>query len=137
MKRILIVDDQSVIRWMIRLALREYFEVDEAENGHGAWGKIKKQRPDGIVLDVLLQGSAEGFELCRRIRQDPDLAGINIVLVTGCDDERDRERGRLAGADAYFVKPVSPVALLRHFLTFLGTDRAVLKSSVNSTEKRP
>ena len=74
MKRILIVDDQSVIRWMIRLALRDNFTVDEADNEQAAWGRIKKQRPDGIVLDVLMPGSMDGFQFCERIKRDPDLA---------------------------------------------------------------
>jgi len=121
MKRILIVDDQSVIRWMIRLALRDDFHVDEAENPQGAWGRIKKERPDGMVLDVLMPGEVDGFEFCRRIKNDPQLADINVVLVTACGEDRDRERGRLAGADGYFVKPLSPLALADHFRTRLAT----------------
>jgi CheY-like chemotaxis protein len=71
MKRILIVDDQSTIRWMIRLALREHFAVDEADNPQAAWGMIKKRRPDGIVLDVLMPGGTDGFQFCKRLKSDP------------------------------------------------------------------
>lgn len=115
MKRILIVDDQSVIRWMIRLALRDYFLIDEADNPSAAWGMIKRRRPDGIVLDVLMPGGTDGFQFCQRIKSDPALASINVVLVTACGEDSDHERGRTAGADGYFVKPLSPLALAEHF----------------------
>lgn len=119
MKRILIVDDQSTIRWMIRLALREDFAVDEADNPQAAWGMIKKRRPDGIVLDVLMPGGTDGFQFCQRIKSDPKLASINVVLVTACGEDSDYERGRLAGANGYFVKPLSPLALANHFRSAL------------------
>ena len=122
MKRILIVDDQSVIRWMIRLALRDHFATDEADGAQAAWAKIKKQRPDGIVLDVLMPGSMNGFQFCERVKRDPDLAAIDVVLVTACGEENDRERGRAAGANGYFVKPLSPIALANHFLASLDVD---------------
>ena len=122
MKRILIVDDQSVIRWMIRLALRENFTIDEADNPQTAWARIKKQRPDGIVLDVLMPGSMDGLQFCERIKSDPELSSINVVLVTACGEDSDQDRGRAAGADGYFVKPLSPIALANHFLASLNGD---------------
>lgn len=124
MKRILIVDDQSTIRWMIRLALREHFAVDEADNPQAAWGMIKKRRPDGIVLDVLMPGGTDGFQFCKRFKSDPELASINVVLVTACGEDSDHERGRLAGANGYFVKPLSPLALAKHFRAALKDDDA-------------
>jgi CheY-like chemotaxis protein len=126
MKRILIVDDQSVIRWMIRLALRDNFTVDEADNAQAAWGRIKKQRPDGIVLDVLMPGSMDGFQFCERIKRDPDLAAINVVLVTACGDDGDQDRGRAVGANGYFIKPISPLALANHFVVALSDARKPL-----------
>lgn len=122
MKRILIVDDQSVIRWMIRLALRDHFAIDEADSAQSAWAKIKKQRPDGIVLDVLMPGSMDGFQFCERLKRDPELESINVVLVTACGEDSDHERGRAAGASGYFVKPISPIALANHFLASLPDD---------------
>ncbi len=131
MKHILIVDDQVVIRWVVRVALGEHFVVDEADNVGAAWGRIKRQRPDGMVLDVRMPGPTDGFQLCERIKRDPDLASINVVLVTACDDDDAQERGRLAGANGYFVKPVSPLALANHF-------RAALQNADrNLTEQTP
>ncbi len=120
MKRILIVDDQSVIRWMIRLALREHFTIDEADSAQSAWARIKRHRPDGIVLDVLMPGSMDGFQFCERIKRDPELASIDVVLVTACGEDSDQDRGRAVGASGYFIKPLSPIALAKHFQASLA-----------------
>lgn len=134
MNRILVVDDQSLIRWMIRLALRDNFAVDEAESAQAAWAKIKKQRPDGIVLDVLMPGSMDGFQFCERVKRDPDLAAIDVVLVTACGEENDRERGRAAGANGYFVKPLSPIALANHFLASLDVGS---RQASDASQRKP
>ena len=60
--------------------------------------------------------------VCKRIKGEPELASINIVLVTACGEDNDRERGRLAGANGYFVKPLSPLALANHFRSALKDD---------------
>lgn len=114
MKKILIVDDQPHIRKMIRLALRDHFELEEAEDADSAYERLMVERPDGLVLDVMMPGSINGFQLCERIKCDAMLAGIHIVLVTACGQVSDQERGQELGADAYFVKPFSPLALARH-----------------------
>lgn len=127
MKRVLIVDDQSVIRWMIRLALREHFIIDEADNAQAAWAQVRKRPPDAMILDVLMPGSSDGFQFCERIKREPELASIHVVLVTACGDEKDLERGRIAGADGYFLKPLSPLALSNYLrATLYGTDVATI-----------
>lgn len=119
MKKILIVDDQPHIRKMIRLALRDHFELEEAEDADSAYERLMAERPDGLVLDVMMPGTMNGFQLCERIKCDTALAGIHIVLVTACGQVSDQERGRELGADAYFVKPFSPLALARHLTSAL------------------
>jgi len=119
MKKILIVDDQPHIRKMIRLALRDHFQLEEAENGDSAYEQLMAERPDGLVLDVMMPGSLNGFQLCERIKRDTALAGIHIVLVTACGQVSDQERGQELGTDAYFVKPFSPLALARHLINAL------------------
>jgi two-component system phosphate regulon response regulator PhoB len=114
MKKILIVDDQPNIRWMIRLALRAHFELEEAGTADAAYVCIKHGRPDAIVLDVLMPGTMNGFQLCERIKRDAELADIHVVLLTACGQVADQELGRAVGADAFFVKPFSPLALARH-----------------------
>lgn len=115
MKKILIIDDQPIIRKMIRLALMDdCFEFLEANDADTAYEMIKISPPDGIVLDVMMPGTLNGYQLCERIKQDPLLSSIYVVLVTACGQVADQEFGLSLGADAYFVKPFSPLALARH-----------------------
>lgn len=119
MKKLLIVDDQPSIRTMIRLALRGRFTLDEADNADAAYEKILSDRPAGIVLDVMMPGTMNGFQLCERIKRDAALADIHVVLVTACGQVTDQELGRALGADAYFIKPFSPLALAHHLSSAL------------------
>ncbi len=114
MKKLLIVDDQVNIRRMICLALRDHFSTAEADNADSAYTMILAEPPTGIVLDVMMPGSMNGFQLCQRIKSDPALRAIHVVLITACGQVADQELGRSLGADAYFVKPFSPLALVRH-----------------------
>jgi DNA-binding response OmpR family regulator len=62
----------------------------------------------------MMPGTINGFQLCERIKRDGTLAGIHVVLVTACGQVTDQELGRALGADAYFIKPFSPMALAQH-----------------------
>ncbi len=119
MKKILVVDDQPNIRRMILLALRDHFALEEAGDADVAYVQLLAARPDALVLDVRMPGSMNGFQLCQRIKGDPELAGIHVVLVTACGQVSDQELGRELGADAYFIKPFSPLALARHLTNVL------------------
>lgn len=114
MKEILLVDDQPSIRQMLRLVLRERFAVEEASSADDAYDRIIAQRPAAIVLDVMMPGRMNGFQLCELIKGDAALRDIYVVMVTARSQVDDQELGRALGADAYFVKPFSPLALLRH-----------------------
>ena len=119
MKKILIVDDQPNVRKMINLALRDNFSLEEAGDADSALELLMADRPDGVVLDVMMPGAMNGFQLCERIKRDASLVGIHVVLVTARGQVSDQELGRALGADAYFVKPFSPLALARHLATAL------------------
>ncbi|MEO5342237.1 MAG: response regulator [Gammaproteobacteria bacterium SHHR-1] len=121
-RRILVVDDQPSIRLMVRLTLQEAYELDEAENGDEAWEKIQDHAPDALVLDVMMPGSINGFQLCERVKKDVRLKHIVVVLVTACGQVSDQEMGRALGADAYFVKPFSPLDLERQLTRLLADD---------------
>jgi two-component system phosphate regulon response regulator PhoB len=114
MKRVLIVDDHSTIRKMIRLALSGRFALDEAETADDAYSMMLSERPDCIILDVMMPGAMNGFQLCERIKGERALADMHVVLTTACGQIEDQELGYALGADAYFVKPFSPMALARH-----------------------
>lgn len=119
MKKILIVDDQSNIRTVMRFALRDEFLIEEAADAVDAMRKIEMEIPDAIVLDVMMPGEINGFQLCERIKKDKRFSAIHVVLVTACGQVEDQELGAALGADAYFIKPFSPLALSRHLSTFL------------------
>lgn len=120
MKNILIVDDQISIREMVHHALRDNFVLEMASNADEALEKIMASPPDAILLDVMMPGTMDGFQLCDRLKRDPKYAGIFIVIITSCGQVADQELGRVFGADAYFVKPFSPLLLEQYLLDTLA-----------------
>jgi two-component system phosphate regulon response regulator PhoB len=121
MKKLLIVDDHATIRKMLRHTLSGRFALEEFADADSAHAHLMTSRADGIVLDVMMPGSMNGYQLCERIKRDRALDGIHVVLITACGRIEDQELGRAVGADAYFVKPFSPQALLRHLSAVLLT----------------
>jgi two-component system, OmpR family, phosphate regulon response regulator PhoB len=114
MKKVLIVDDQPIIRHMLRFGLRNSFVLEEAPDADVAYQMIVAAPPDAIVLDVMMPGSMDGYQLCERIKRDPALEHIHVVMVTACGQATDQELGRTLGANAYFIKPFSPLLLEQH-----------------------
>jgi two-component system, OmpR family, phosphate regulon response regulator PhoB len=111
MPTILVVDDEPPIRELVRFTLEdEQIRVLEAEDGVKALETARSARPDLILLDVQMP-HLDGLEVCRRLRADAALAGTRIVMLTAAGQDADRARGLAAGADEYFTKPFSPLAL--------------------------
>lgn len=103
--KVLIVEDESTIAKTMRLALKAAgFEVDQAEDGLECLKKVRKEKPDLIILDVMLP-KLDGFKVCRLIKFDKNTSHIPILLCSARHSDTDRERGRRAGADEYIVKP--------------------------------
>lgn len=112
-KVILIVEDQSDIRKLIRMTLElGNSEIHEAENGEAGWHMVKALRPDLVLLDVMMPGSLDGYQVCQKIRQEPSLRQTPVILLTARGQQSDFEMGRQAGADAYLTKPFSPLELI-------------------------
>lgn len=112
MKKILLVDDQPDIRRMIRITLGKTFEVLEAEDGGIALDIARRLKPDLVVLDVMMPGNFDGLQVLDAIRSDPQLMHTRVVMVTARGQVRDYEDGMGRGADAYFIKPFSPLDLV-------------------------
>ncbi len=110
-EKILIVDDHSDIRHLIRLTLGKSFELLEAEEGAMALTITRSQRPRVVVLDVMMPGELDGFEVLDAIKSDPALKGVRVIMVTARGQARDYEMGMARGADGYFIKPFSPLQL--------------------------
>ena len=110
--RILVVDDvpANVKLLEVRL-LAEYFEVLTATNGRDAIETCENGKVDVVLLDVMMP-DMDGFEVCRRLKNDPATAHIPIVMITALDQVSDRVRGLEAGADDFLTKPVNDLQLM-------------------------
>jgi CheY-like chemotaxis protein len=113
-KTLLVVDDQADIRKLIRLALGRRFKVIEAKTADEAYSLIQAERPDFVLLDVMMPGEMDGFDLCARIKRDSELASTHVIMMTALAQIADQEKGQSVGANAYFTKPFSPSALSRY-----------------------
>jgi response regulator RpfG family c-di-GMP phosphodiesterase len=109
--RILLVDDEPALRELLRTTFEgAHVQVDEAAGGLEAEARIKRRRPDVVVLDLRMPGMS-GAELCARLKSDEKTKQIPIVLLTGADAEEAR-RAQRCGAEALVRKPFSPLDLL-------------------------
>ena len=111
MKKILIMEDESNIRSFVVINLkRAGYETVEAENGEEALEQIRRN-PDIRValLDIMVPGEMDGFEVCRRIRANDSQMGI--IMLTARTQEMDKVTGLMTGADDYVTKPFSPAEL--------------------------
>ncbi len=111
--RILIVEDQPDICKLIRMTL-EFgdFEIHEANDGETGLNMARAIKPAIMLLDVMMPGLLDGYQVCTRIKQDPALQSIQVVMLTARGQASDMAAGEAAGADAYLVKPFSPLELI-------------------------
>lgn len=117
---ILVVEDQADIRKLIRMTLDfGEFEVHEAENGMSGLRMAEGIRPDLVLLDVMMPGELDGFQVCKRIKNDVALAHTKVVMLTARGQKTDLEAGKLANADHYLTKPFSPLELIDILETLL------------------
>lgn len=120
MKKILVVDDNFHNRNLINLIFElEPFELLMAENGEQALALAKAQKPDIILLDILLPGTLNGFTVCQQLRNDPQTKDLYVIMVTAKSQALDLLAGYDAGADDYIVKPYSPVELKERVMSVL------------------
>lgn len=123
MKRVLIVEDQSDIRKLIRMTLEfNDFEIHEAPDGASGLRLAQALHPDLVLLDVMMPGELDGLQVCRQLKSDPATQHIKAVLLTARGQARDRDAGEVAGADEYLVKPFSPLQLIETIERLLASD---------------
>lgn len=101
-------------RTLLRLMLvRAGFNVSEAANGHDALDKVKKNRPDIVLLDVMMPGM-DGFTVCESIRDQKETADLPIIMLSAKTDLDSINKGLRLGATKYLTKPISPEDLTHH-----------------------
>ena len=111
--RVLVVDDDEVIRQLIEVNLTlEGFEVITAVDGQDCLDKAALVQPDVITLDVMMP-RLDGWVTATQLRNNPETAGIKVVLITARAQEDDRNRGEQIGVDAYLTKPFDPAEMIR------------------------
>ena len=122
-KKILIADDDTHVRILLEQTLEDFEDVGVelllAHDGLQTWNIVQAERPDVIVLDVMMP-EISGFEVCERIKGDPDLSHIHIIMLTAKGQAKDHRRSIEVGADEYITKPFSPRRLVERVATVLG-----------------
>jgi two-component system alkaline phosphatase synthesis response regulator PhoP len=109
--RVLVVDDEAPIRLLCRVNLEaEGMEVMEAPDGPSGLDAARRERPDVVLLDVMMPG-LDGWRVAEELLEDPETNGIPIVFLTARAELRDRARGLDLGGLDYVTKPFNPVEL--------------------------
>ncbi|MFN2297654.1 MAG: response regulator [Anaerolineales bacterium] len=122
-EKILVVDDDLDTLKLVGMMLqRQGYNIVAAINGAQALSKVPAEKPDLILLDVMMP-DIDGFEVCKRIRSDPSYAGIPILMFTAKTQVDDKVQGFESGADDYLPKPTHPAELLAHVKALLGRSR--------------
>ncbi len=105
-QKVLVVDDSKTeIMFMTDLLVKNGFTVRSAENAEDAFRKLAEDKPDLILMDVVMPGQ-NGFQLTRAISRDPQFADVPIIMCTSKNQETDRVWGMRQGARDYITKPV-------------------------------
>lgn len=102
--KILIVDDERNIRLLVKGIFKKEYNVIEACNGKEAINIARTQKPDLILMDIMMP-NVDGYMACHAIKSDPELRGIPIIMLTGINYELNKKLGRKFGADSYLTKP--------------------------------
>ncbi len=111
-KKILIADDNENIREALTYLLEdEGYSLSMAKDGAETLARVREVHPDILFLDIMMP-EINGYDVCRTIKNDPDLRNIYVIMLTAKGQAAEQERGRAAGADEYIVKPFSPMEIL-------------------------
>ena len=117
-KKILLVDDSKTeLHHLSELLRRKGYEVRTAENGEEAMRRLAEDKPDLILMDVVMPGQ-NGFQLTRAITRDPQFADVPVIMCTSKNQETDRVWGMRQGARDYVVKPVVADELIAKIKAF-------------------
>jgi DNA-binding response OmpR family regulator len=119
-KHVLIADDEpNIVVSLEFLMKREGHRVSIARDGDAALAAIRAERPDLVLLDVMMPGRS-GFEVCQAVRADESLAGVKILMLSAKGRDTDLAKGSALGADAYMTKPFSTRELADKVRELLG-----------------
>jgi two-component system phosphate regulon response regulator PhoB len=127
---VLIVEDEAPLVTLLRYNLeREGFAVAEANDGEEALLRVAEDKPDAVLLDLMLP-LVSGLEVCRQLRRMPTTRSLPIIMLTARGEESDRVRGLDSGADDYVVKPFSPSELIARLRSVMRRSQPSLGEDV-------
>jgi len=119
-KRVLVCDDEPYMIESVSYVVRKAgFEVLTAEDGDTALATARREKPDFVLLDIMMPGMS-GDEVCRRLKSDPATSSAYVVILTARGQEEDERRAMEMGADEFMTKPFSPRKLRHKLLQVLG-----------------
>jgi len=126
-RHVLIADDEANIVISLEFLMkREGHRVSIARDGDAALAAIRAERPDLVLLDVMMPGKS-GFEVCQAVRADESLAGVKILMLSAKGRDTDLAKGNALGADAYMTKPFSTRELADKVREMLGPANEALR----------
>ncbi|MCI0576419.1 MAG: response regulator, partial [Chloroflexi bacterium] len=118
-RRVLIIDDDPGILMLTEIVFRRAgYEAHIAANGTEGLARVAEVQPDIIILDVMMP-DLDGYQVCQRIRANPQTAGVPILMLSAIAKDEDRERCFAVGANAFVGKPVSPKDLVARITALL------------------
>ncbi|MFN8548039.1 MAG: response regulator [Candidatus Eisenbacteria bacterium] len=120
--KILIVDDDPMNLSILEILLGDDYHLVKATDGEAAVAKAISEHPELVLLDVMMPGM-DGYEACRRMRSEPSLKNLRIILVSAKAMPSERLKGFEAGADDYVTKPFDHDELCAKIRVYLGMDR--------------
>ncbi len=111
--KILIADDEDSLRTLVRAVLEaeDKYLIEEAIDGDEVMIRIKAQKPDILILDIMMPGQS-GFEVCEKIKQTAELKDIKVIILTAKGQGTEEKWAKSIGADHFISKPFSPLELL-------------------------
>src|SRR5919108_2368399 len=123
-QKILVVEDEPDIRKLVQYNLsQERFTVLEAEDGEQALNLLQREKPNLVILDLMLPGLS-GMQICKMLRQRSDTSKLPILMLTAKAGEADRVVGLEMGADDYLAKPFSPREMVARVKAILRRSEA-------------
>lgn len=123
-RRILVIEDDPAGLRLVGYTLKKQgYEVVTASNGLEGLKKAREEGPDLVILDLMLPG-VDGFEICHRLRTEPQTARLPILVLSGKTGEADRDTALKVGANAYLVKPASPSEVIKQVESLLARKAA-------------
>jgi two-component system cell cycle response regulator len=119
--RILVVDDLEANRRLLQAKLAaDYYDVLLAQRGEEAVQMARREKPDLILMDVMMPGGIDGYEACRRLKAQPETRHIPVIILTTLDDRDNKVRGLQAGAEEFLTKPIDDVQLMARVKSLLS-----------------